>query len=251
MTGLVSFCLFGDDPSDIYYKGAMKNATLYERQRPDWDLWFYVGKSVPDSVLSDISMRNPRASFQIMDAPENQTSTWWRMQALFHSQHDFILFRDVDSRICDRELRAVDEWLHSNYQYHVMRDHNFHGRPILAGLWGIKRGAYHSMRNIPYEISQNEDFYGVDQIALQMHVWPIIRRLVMAHIGCYQIFEKMDQRRPFIINRPPNGFIAQGFTGDDKPRYPGHELHIVSDNELRQRNDIFLEAYRVQGALPA
>lgn len=246
MRGLVSFCLFGDDPSDIYYKGAMRNASIYCQYREDWDLWFYVGKSVPDSVLGEISSRNPRASFQFMDGPENQTSTWWRMQAIFHSQHDFIVFRDVDSRPCDRELTAVNEWLKSSYPYHAMRDHNFHGRPLLAGLWGIKKEAYYSLRNIPDFLSQNEDFYGIDQIALQMHVWPIARRQVMAHIGSYNIYEKMDQRRPFVERRPPNGFIAQGFTGNDKIRYPGHEEFVVSDHELRSRSDIFLEEYRTK-----
>lgn len=245
MRGLVSFCLFGDDPSDIYYRGAIKNATDYRMMHPEWDLWYYVGRTVPDKVLADICDRNERAHIEFMDGPEDQTSTYWRMQAVFHSDHDFIIFRDVDSRLCGREQQAVNEWLRSDYAYHTMRDHNFHGRQLLAGMWGIKQAAFHEIQHIPRAVGVDEDFYGIDQIALSLHVWPLARRKVMAHIGCYQIFERMEQRRPFTVARPLNGFVAQGFNGDGSIRYPGHEKEIVSDLELRMRDDIFLEEYRV------
>ena len=245
MRGVVSFCLFGDDPNGIYYEGAAKNAALYHKFHPEWDLWFYIGKSVPDKVLTRISDRNPRVVLEFVDGPENQTSTYWRQKAIWASDHDFIIFRDVDSRPCERELAAVDEWLRSDYDYHTMRDHNFHGRQLLAGLWGIKRRSYHELAGLPREIGQNEDFYGVDQIALSMHVWPKCRRKIMAHIGCYNIFERMDQRRPFSVSRDENSFVGQGFDGNDNIRYPGHESFVVPDRELRMREDIFLEQYRV------
>lgn len=246
MRGLVSFCLFGDDPSDIYYKGAMKNAYDYRKYFPEWDLWFYVGKSVPESVVAEIANRNERASFEFMDGPEDQRSTWWRMEAIFHSDHDFIIFRDVDSRLCDREMDAVREWLQSGseYPYHAMRDHNFHGRQLLAGLWGVKQQAFHELQRIPRQMGHDEDFYGIDQIALALHVWPLARRKVMAHIGCYQIYERMEQRRPFRIPRPHNGFVAQGFTGNNAIRYPEHIDQVVPDEELLARDDIFPVEYR-------
>lgn len=246
MRGVVSFCLFGDDPSDIYFQGAIKNAHLYSKWHPEWDLWFYVGKSVPDSVLSKIAAQNERVSIEVMDEPENQTSTYWRMNAVFHSDHDFILFRDVDSRPFQREKVAVEEWLASSYPYHAMRDHRFHGRQLLAGLWGVKREVFHELQSIPRSMGQNEDFYGVDQIALTMHVWPKCRRKILAHIGCYNIYERMEQRRPFTVPRTVNEpFVGQGFMGNNDIRYPGHEECVESDSDLRARQDVFLEEYRV------
>lgn len=245
LRGVVSFCLFGDDPSDIYFKGAVKNAHMYSMWHPEWDLWFYVGKSVPDKVLSQIAAQNDRVSIEVMDEPENQTSTYWRMNAIFNSDHDFILFRDVDSRPCQREKAAVEEWLESSYAFHAMRDHNYHGRQLLAGLWGVKREAYHQLHAIPRSVGQNEDFYGVDQIALTMHVWPVARRQVMAHIGSYNIYERMEQRRPFRVARDQGSFVGQGFMGDGSIRYKGHEEFVIEDAELRARNDIFMEEYRV------
>lgn len=252
MKGLVSFSLFGDDPDNVYFGGAIKNARRYRQIFPDWDLWFYVGASVPDHVLAEIRQENPNASFEFVDEPEDQRSTWWRMRALKHSDHDFILFRDVDSRPFLREVVAVDEWVQSDpkiYPYHVIRDHQFHGRVILAGLWGIKRQAFSNHRAIPDSI--DGDFYGTDQIALQSLIWTVCKRHVMAHIGCYQIFEKMDQRRPLTVHRTTQEpFVAQGLDADDNPRYPGHEKFVDSDLEIRRRPDVFLEKYRALGEMP-
>lgn len=249
LRGLVSFCLFGDDPNDIFFKGAIRNAGLYKDWHPNWDLWFYVGKTVPEKVLSRIFDANERAHFEFMDEPENQTSTYWRMNAVFHSDHDFILFRDVDSRPCARERAAVEEWLESPFPYHTMRDHQYHGRELLAGLWGLKNDVYHELHSIPRAMGQNEDFYGIDQIALTLHVWPLCRRKVMAHIGCYNIFERRDQRRPFKVARDHNGFVGQGFMGNGDLRYPGHENFVDTDDDL-VLHGIFLEEY-VSGKVPA
>lgn len=244
MSGLVSFSLFGDDPQDVYYEGAIQNAKLYKQLYPNWDLWFYIGNSVPDRILQEIRSVNPRASFDLIDETEDQTSTWWRYRALKYSDHDFILFRDVDSRPWKRETTAVEEWLESPWPYHTMRDHRFHGRQLLGGLWGVKRKAFAHHHNIPDRITG--DWYGVDQVALLTWVWVFCRRQILTHIGCYHIFEKMDQRRPFSVARTEaEPFIAQGLDANDKPRYPGHEKMIDADIELRKRDDIFLEEFRV------
>lgn len=243
MGGLASFSLFGDDPNDVYFEGAIENAKLYKQFYSDVDLWFYVGRSVPDEVIQGIKAANSRASFDLVDEPENQTSTWWRYRALKHSNHDFILFRDVDSRLSEREISATEDWLESPWPYHVMRDHKFHGRQLLAGLWSIKQSAFIHHRKIPDSI--NDDYYGTDQVALLTWVWPACRRKILSHIGCYHIFEKMDQRMPFKVPRSKKvPFVAQGFNGDGTIRYPDHHSMVDTDEELRLRDDIFLEKYR-------
>ena len=51
---------------------------------------------------------------------------------------DIFISRDLDSRINDRELAAVHEWLESNKTLHSMRDHPWHTVPIMGGGWGSK-----------------------------------------------------------------------------------------------------------------
>ena len=47
---------------------------------------------------------------------------------------DTFISRDVDSIIWRREVDAVNQWLESNYTFHLMRDHATHGSIMLAGL---------------------------------------------------------------------------------------------------------------------
>jgi hypothetical protein len=46
---------------------------------------------------------------------------------------DIFVSRDIDGIIWQRELDAVDQWLESNFTFHLMRDHVFHSATILAG----------------------------------------------------------------------------------------------------------------------
>ena len=51
---------------------------------------------------------------------------------------DLFASRDLDSRFSDREFSAVEDWLRSDKDFHLMRDHIGHGTEILGGMWGVK-----------------------------------------------------------------------------------------------------------------
>ena len=57
---------------------------------------------------------------------------------LKYFQVDLYVSRDLDSRLNERELAAVQEWLDSSKEFHFMRDHPQHGTTILGGVWGCK-----------------------------------------------------------------------------------------------------------------
>lgn len=57
----------------------------------------------------------------------------FRYLVMLDPNADVFISRDVDSLIWRREVDAVDEWLRSNYTFHLMRDHMNHGSVILAG----------------------------------------------------------------------------------------------------------------------
>jgi len=249
--GLVAFSLFGLDEDDIYYGGAITNAADYRKSHPDWDLWYYCGRSVPDSVVTRIRNSNPHADFEFVDEPEDQTATWWRFRAVKHSDHDFILFRDVDSRLCSREIAAVREWSQqSELPYHVIRDHPYHGRQLLAGLWGIQRSNYYELGGLSDTITG--DYYQTDQLALLFQVWPICRRKIMAHIGCNWMYERMSQRRPLRVARPTRSFCGAGYYANGKMRFPEHGNRSnfdwadggwPTDKELLANPDVFEARY--------
>ena len=61
----------------------------------------------------------------------------WRFVPLLDPTVDLFMARDTDAEIIEREASAVDEWLRSNFTFHVMRDHQLHDAPILSGLIDI------------------------------------------------------------------------------------------------------------------
>merc|ERR1711976_480857 len=62
----------------------------------------------------------------------------WRFFPILDQDVDVLLVRDLDSHISRREVSAVNEFLNSSKDFHIMRDHPFHIQPIMGGLWGIR-----------------------------------------------------------------------------------------------------------------
>ena len=56
----------------------------------------------------------------------------WRFLPLSDPLVDVVLSRDLDSALNEREAAAVEEWLQSGANFHLMRDHPKHGTEILG-----------------------------------------------------------------------------------------------------------------------
>jgi hypothetical protein len=62
---------------------------------------------------------------------------FWRFVAVFDPLVDYFLSRDLDSPITRRETETIDLWTSDQHQdkfFHIARDHDQHGVPILGGL---------------------------------------------------------------------------------------------------------------------
>ena len=60
----------------------------------------------------------------------------WRFAPMADIFVDEFHSRDLDSNFTAREVSAVNDWLSTNYTFHVMRDHIHHTFPIQAGMFG-------------------------------------------------------------------------------------------------------------------
>ena len=94
--------------------------------------------------------------------------------------------RDLDSRPTKREWAAVDMWLRSNRTYHVMRDHIFHTKPIMGGMWGMRftKNADRKETSKIFDEMLSRGLngtYGVDQGLLADYLWPLAKHDMMAH----------------------------------------------------------------------
>jgi|TARA_A100001515_G_scaffold135185_1_gene125924 hypothetical protein len=134
MKKIISFSLWGDKP--MYNVGAIRNADLASELYPDWTCRFYFGETTPQNTIDQLLVKNNTQMIQVKNATNDWSSTLWRFFAVDDS--DVVIFRDTDSRLSEREKRAVDSWLNASQSVHIMRDHPEHTEKILAGMWGVK-----------------------------------------------------------------------------------------------------------------
>jgi len=129
---LVSYSLYGDSPK--YILGALKNAQQIESLGPEWKALFYLGESISYEVESQLL--NFGAIVKRQESDWHLNGMFWRYKAIFDYNFDFLLFRDADSRISNIELCAIQDWIKSKRNFHIIRDHPHHNALILGGLWG-------------------------------------------------------------------------------------------------------------------
>ncbi len=176
---LITFSLWGDDPK--YCVGAIRNAELAERLYPDWICRFYVDYKTVASVESQFL--SAKSNTEMIAMPEDMKG-WMGMFARFlpasEDNVDVFISRDCDSRISEREVVMVNEWLDSPRLVHVIRDHPDHSAPLMGGLWGAKRGALPDLKD-QIQAYVRGDFWQVDQNFLREIVWPANYHKVMAH----------------------------------------------------------------------
>jgi len=225
MNKIISFCLWGDDPK--YCVGAVRNAELAQDIYPDWTCRFYLGACVPQDIVAQL-IQYDNVEIILSNQPGNWKAMFWRFEPAYEESVDIMISRDTDSRLNLREKAAVDEWLVSDKDFHIMRDHPWHGTPILGGLWGIKNGAVPNFREL-LEARTKEDQYDTDQAFLREEIYPIIANNVMIHADFHR-YE--SHAKVFPTPRKDLEFVGEVFDEHDQ-NTPLHTNAIeVRLNEL-------------------
>lgn len=185
---IISFSLWGN--SSTYWIGAKKNIELANEYYPGWICRFYIDEKSDKDLINSINGDN--VEIVLLENKDNNISNierfnhsglFWRFLPL-KEDFDVLIFRDCDSRITEREITAVNEWLESDKDYHIMRDHPYHAVPILSGMWGCKKGSLNNIDDFLNDWStyKNKGVYAADdQDFLGQLVYPIIRNNVLEH----------------------------------------------------------------------
>lgn len=212
---VIAFSLWGEDSR--YVDGAFANADLAAEIYPDWECRFYVDKSIPIEFTIEMNKRLNTVVelMEFDDEPRTRNWGWcrtmWRFLAAETS--DVFISRDTDSRLSYREKAAVDEWLASDKDFHIMRDHPYHAVPILAGMWGCRNGIADGMVEKIFEFAaahkHNEEKQS-DQIFLAEQIYDSVKNNSMVHDP---FFEKKEF--PWGV-RNPQFFVGQAYAGDGK-----------------------------------
>jgi len=211
---LITFAIWGNSPK--YLTGAVKNAELATTIFPGWRCKYYVGKPCPDWAIKELESFE-HVIVQEMQWPGTWGTTMWRFIPAEEDQVDAMISRDVDSRLSLREQVAVNEWLESGRQFHIMRDHPFHNCwPIMAGMWGIRPGPLQGLKSVIDRLIQCNS-YGVDQWLLANWVYPRIKHSLLVHDQCpgINVWDRAESVRRFPLPRDNNEFVGQVFDEND------------------------------------
>lgn len=221
---IIAYSLWGDKP--MYWVGALRNIELADKYFPGWISRFYIDKNCKQELIDTIKGNN--VEIILVDSNSmNNTQNWqthsfqgmfWRFWASEEEDVDIFLSRDCDSRLSERELKAVNEWISSDKLFHIMRDHPYHTTPILGGMWGCRGGIMRSIglsEKILNWTTQNNGNYnfGVDQDFLAKVIYPLIINTSMEHSEFNLRFG--GEIKPFPTMRNNYEFVGDVFDEND------------------------------------
>ena len=199
----ISFCLYGGNPK--YLIGALRNAELAPLVYPGWQSVFYVAPDVSNEVIEKLRVTS---EVIIVDDPiwVGYTKGMWR----FFSIDDYVIYRDCDSRLNEREADAVREWINSGADIHIMHDHPNHTKSILAGMFGLRGGWINAEIRCRWwnNLHNWESYYGVDE-------------QILIDLAPEMNLKKVCTHNPdnFKIQLPNKLFVGQRYSEQEIPFY--------------------------------
>lgn len=177
MKNVIAYSLWGEHP--MYWVGAKRNIEGAKKYFPDFICRFYIDKnSRPDLIQS---LNSDNVEIVLVESKDSFHGMFWRFWAVEDPEVDIFLSRDCDSRFSDREVSAINEWLASDKDFHIMRDHPYHTTAILGGMWGCRRGLLKDA-NLSQLIEKWNQYHkkGIDQEFLSK-VYPMIKDYAFEH----------------------------------------------------------------------
>jgi hypothetical protein len=185
---IISFALFGANPA--YREGFLQNVDAAHRVFPGWHVLVYCDR-VNFDALNALALPNTTVILQ-GEHSEGVEGMIWRFLASTHPSAEAVIFRDTDSILTRREKRAVDEWLASDRDVHLIRDHPLHISPVMGGMFGVRgqpRTLLASLIQQGLETGKLVN-YGDDQRFLSSQFYPRIKRQALVHTSLIKyVFE--------------------------------------------------------------
>ena len=210
MNKIIAFSLWGDNPK--YTIGAIRNAEIAKEIFPDWHCHFYVGNDVTEEIKKSLLNLD---SLIIEMGVSGWNALFWRFFSA--DGENVMISRDTDSRLGLRERAAIDEWLKSDKDFHIMRDHKYHATEILGGMWGARNGVLKGITELieDYDTGDFDDKYQVDQNFLREIIYPMVKDNAVVH-------DEFFEKQPFPIGAPPRTdscFVGQVYDQNDQPEF--------------------------------
>nr|XP_027215805.1 uncharacterized protein LOC113808572 [Penaeus vannamei] len=178
---------------------------------PDWVVWLYTNPRGREDVLCPLLRDFPHLYIcDVTNLPSlgNVTSIHnmvWRALPLGDERVSAFFVRDSDSILLERGAAAVREWMAGNKSFHLLRDHPYHGIPIMGGLWAPA---------------------GTSRRLLQKVLYPKTKGDAMSH-DSYFCQRFPDGFRPFPIQRENGHFIGNVMDVEIDPMFANQPCPVA------------------------
>ncbi|XP_064088228.1 uncharacterized protein LOC135202672 isoform X1 [Macrobrachium nipponense] len=214
---VVSYSIYGPYPTG-YYDGMNMILPRIEEVYPGWvtRLYYRTDESNPNITrwMCDLACKHPHLDLcDVERLPVFGNITYsvgrvWRFATMGDNLVDKFMVRDSDSPILQREVDAVNEWLADGTCFHVMRDHPFHGIPMLAGMWGgCNTWKPDQIFNVTARILRESSWSRADQPVMGRRLWPIASMNITPH-DAYSC-RSFGKNKPFPSKRVNFTYIGE------------------------------------------
>jgi hypothetical protein len=216
MKKVISYSLWGNNP--IYTIGAIKNSLLKNELFNDWEMWVYHDDTVPDDCLTELEKNDV---LLIKKEDDGYIKSTWRFLPISDDTIDYFISRDADSRLSERDKCSVDDWIMSDTNFHIIRDHPVgHFWKMNAGMWGGKGGSIKNVSDLIYNFSRVSNIFAkeFDQNFLSDVIYPLTLNSLTSHD---EFYNHENFAKPINRNRSIDdfAFIGESMDENDISRY--------------------------------
>ena len=142
---VISFYLNKNDPE--YTVGAIANSLYAPIVYPGWICEYNITKNVLPEVSQRLSELPHVNVVNHNEEVGDYSRLFYRLEPLSKQNVEAVIFRECNCRLNEREKAAVDQWIDSDKNFHLMHDHSkfpfFHN-----GCWGAKPEGFPNIKNI-------------------------------------------------------------------------------------------------------
>jgi len=217
MKKVISFSLYGNNP--IYTIGCIENAKLMQSLFDGWEMWVYHNDTVSQNIL-DILIT---LGVKLINTNEDNgfLGSLWRFRPISDDNVSYFISRDCDSRISLRDEIAVNEWIDSGKDFHIIREHPIgHHWVMNAGMWGAKGNSIPNFSEIMNNYLNNNYRVGdktIDQCFLRDVVHPLTTNKLFLHDEFFN-YEGIGTNIKRDRNLDDFAFIGESVDENNEPR---------------------------------
>ena len=193
MIYIISYALYGNNKK--YCLGMLENLKINKIKLPEWITYIYYSEDVPNEYIEMYKHYNP-ILIKCKKTDYKWEGMFWRFNPINNNNINIFLSRDADSRITDREIKFINDFINSDKCFHIIRDNPGHEIEILGGTFGVKVKEFnkkYKIKNIDEYILEYRKLYHKniekqpDQIFLRDKIWPLIKNDNYCHIALKEL----------------------------------------------------------------